>query len=142
MTPFKDTKDGQTHYVGDGCNPPHEPIGIPKDTTGKKHCVYYNPDCKICEQPTGKRWWESSFEQEFQSKSYLGKKSGDFQAVHWTNEHITLDSIKDFIAKVEEQAFRKGVEAPLGALPDVSGYHDRAQFYERLAKENIGRLIK
>lgn len=24
---FKDTKDGRTHYVGDGCNPPHLPIG-------------------------------------------------------------------------------------------------------------------
>lgn len=23
---FKDTNTGQTHYVGDGCNPPHLPL--------------------------------------------------------------------------------------------------------------------
>jgi hypothetical protein len=41
--------------------------------------------------------WEQRFEDEFQSKMVLGKKSGDWQAIHWTNKEITLDGIKAFI---------------------------------------------
>jgi hypothetical protein len=38
---FKDTKEGQTHYFGDGCKPPHR---CPKETCKSA----YNNVCKVC----------------------------------------------------------------------------------------------
>src|SRR3990167_4153746 len=32
---FKDSPDGQTHYVGDGCTPPHENIGMNEATVAR-----------------------------------------------------------------------------------------------------------
>jgi hypothetical protein len=49
--PFKDIKEGQTHFVGDGCNPAHEEMEekVPHTAPMKKcerniHCDYC-PEC-------------------------------------------------------------------------------------------------
>ncbi len=39
--PFKDSKEGQTHYFGDGCKPPHR---CPEGTCRKD----YGVTCKVC----------------------------------------------------------------------------------------------
>lgn len=36
---FKDSKDGQTHYIGDGCNPAHT---IPENNQSHTHSTYSN----------------------------------------------------------------------------------------------------
>ena len=39
--PFKDTKEGQTHYFGDGCKPPHR---CPEGTCERA----FGGVCKVC----------------------------------------------------------------------------------------------
>jgi hypothetical protein len=34
---FKDLPEGQTHYVGDNCNPPHSPLSMEKETERSKY---------------------------------------------------------------------------------------------------------
>lgn len=40
---FKDSKEGQTHFYGDGCKPPHR---CPKGTCKRA----YNGICKVCNE--------------------------------------------------------------------------------------------
>lgn len=88
---------------------------------------------------TGKRWWVNEFLMKFTCNS-AHKVAGK----HYVVLEATPNEMKSFIAKVEEQAFRKGVEASLGALPLTgTSYHsDCCDDYKEEAKENIGKLIK
>jgi hypothetical protein len=123
----------------------------PKDTTGN-HFVqtpcdqcsggfHHTRDCPnhianqvttyTSTEPTGKRWWEQEIEERFDS-SYMPN-----------GESKVKDFIKAFIAKVDKQAYRKGVNDSIGALPELgSTVSMHALRYRKEAKENIGRLIK
>lgn len=41
--PFTESKDGQTHYYGDGCKPPHR---CPKGTCKRA----YDGVCRVCNE--------------------------------------------------------------------------------------------
>ena len=54
---FQDSKEGQTHYFGDGCIPAHEPIGFEADAPEKEaeccHSCSIGGACeKSCDDPT------------------------------------------------------------------------------------------
>lgn len=133
-------------------------------TTGKCNCVGCSSgerctkEIRIDIQP-GKRWWEVLFDEDYPFGIYRSAESEN----PFMRSSVKLDNckkeLKSFIAKVadkeydrgygeamdyvkiiEEQAFRKGVEASLGKLPKENlGLCDR--LFSK-AKENIGRLLK
>lgn len=134
-------------------NPLKNPF-IPRNPTPneiEKQKLLFTKSQKICRTTTGKRWWEEKIEKEFSSKfniAYVRNKGFAFLG------REIVDFYSERIAKVEEQAFRKGVEASLGAVPnqkDSSNYtfndsdyiHDHGFNTGVLeSKENIGKLIK
>jgi hypothetical protein len=123
----------------------------PKDTTGKpfyqgfsewekegtKYSFFEFMDKKAKGEleSQGKRWWEELLKNEFKG------------------EYMKWDKLKAFIAKVEDEAYRKGITDSIGALPkekenedfEENAKRDQKRGFNRAiseAKENMERLIK
>lgn len=118
---------------------------------------------------TGKRWWVNEFLMKFTCQS-AHKVAGK----HYAVLEATPKEMESFIAKVEDEsreksgrdmmyrmknvfdaceneikkeAFRKGVEASLLALPKIKTYPGKpitstVEYVLLEAKENIGKLLK
>ena len=121
---FKENKDGQTHYVGDGCTPPHEALGEKGKICMRTHCpeqiTHYEKQSPKCiwhgevPPPPAVESWAKEFDKiigEIPDRAIMEKYGKEFCLMcgHPTKNDKTVLEIKSFIrqtlARVRDEAY-------------------------------------